>query len=97
MVNIVKNVLIMIKKYATNVFTTASKRAIQKKKKKKKRADETDDLIGNRNDNKVIGVSKTSQQNNPELVTKERNQEISKGRYISPEKRQKVIDDMRLR
>ena len=94
MVNIVKNVLIMIKKYATNVFTTASKRAIQKKKKK--RADETDDLIGNRNDNKVIGVSKTSQQNNPELVTKERNQEISKGRYISPEKRQKVIDDMRL-
>ena len=36
MVNIVKNVLIMIKKYATNVFTTASKRAIQKQKKKKK-------------------------------------------------------------
>ena len=46
-----------------------------RKKKKKKTADETDDLIGNRNDNKVIGVSKTSQQNNPELVTKERNQD----------------------
>ena len=84
----------MIKKYATNVFTTASKRAI--KKKKTKTVDETGDLIGNRNDNKVIGVSKTSQQNNPELITKERNQEIFKGRYISPEKRQKVIDDMRL-
>ena len=46
--------------------------------------------------NKITGVSKKSQQNNSETVTNENNKEIPKERYISPEKRQKNIDHLRL-
>ena len=40
-------------------------------------------------------ISKTSQQNNLEIVTNEHDKEIPKERYISPEERQKVIDNLR--
>ena len=53
----------------------------------------TDDLISNKNANKITKVSKISQQNNSESVTNEHDKEISKGRYISPEEGQKIIDD----
>ena len=43
---------------------------------------------------KIIKVSKNSQQNNSETVTSESDKEISKERYISPEERQKIIDNV---
>ena len=42
-------------------------------------------------------VSKNSQQNNSETVTNEHNKEIPKERYISPEKIQEIIDNLRLK
>ena len=39
-------------------------------------------------------VSKNSQQNNSETVTNENDKKIPKERYISPEKRQKIIDKL---
>ena len=69
---------------------TNSKRVIQKT------SEATGDLIGNKIANRITKVSKHSQQNNSERVTYEHDQEIPKERYISPEERQKIIDDMRL-
>ena len=45
---------------------------------------------------KIIKISKTSQHNNSETVTNEHDKEILKERYLSPEERQKIIDDVRL-
>ena len=78
------------KQSATDVLKTASKRAI------KKTAEVTDDLIGNKIVNRITKVSKASQQNNLTLVTNENDKETPRERYISPEKRQKIIDDLRL-
>ena len=44
---------------------------------------------------KITKVSKTLPQNNSETFTNEHD-EIPKGRYISPEERQKIIDDLKL-
>ena len=41
-------------------------------------------------------VSRSLPQNNWETITNENDKEIPKERYISPEERQKVIDDLRL-
>ena len=38
-----------------------------------------------------------SQQNNSEIVTNEHDKKIYKGGYISLEKRQKIIDELRLK
>ena len=46
---------------------------------------------------KVTKVSKNSQQNNSETVTNQLVKEIPKKRYISPEERQEVIDELRLK
>ena len=54
-------------------------------------------MIGYKITNKITKVSKNSKQNNSEAVTNENNKEIPKERYISPEKRQKIIDDLRLK
>ena len=43
---------------------------------------------------KVTRISKSSQQNNSETVTNENDKEIPKERYISPEERQKIIDNL---
>ena len=59
---------------------TASKRVVQKT------AEATGDLIGNKIADKITSLGKT---NNKE---KEERQEI----YIQPEKRQEIIDDLRL-
>ena len=45
----------------------------------------------------IIKASKNSQQNNLETITNENDKEIPKERYMSPEKRQETIDDLRLK
>ena len=76
------------KKSTADAVKTASKRAIQKTAKA------AGDLIGNKIADKITSVSKMSKkpQNN------EANDEsgVPKERYISPEKRQQIIDELRL-
>ena len=43
---------------------------------------------------KITKVLKNSQQNNSEGVTNQNDKEIPKERYISPEERQKILDDL---
>ena len=58
-----------------------------------KTAEATSDLIGNK---KVTIVSRGSPQNNSETITNEHDKEILKGRCISSEEIQKIIDDLTL-
>ena len=78
------------KQPATDTFKIASKRAIQKT------AETTGDLIGNKIAKRNTEASKILQQKNSETVTNEHDQETPKERYISPEKRQKITDNLRL-
>ena len=76
------------KKSTTDVIKPASKRGIQKT------AEGTGDLIGNKISDKITRVSKnssTGSQNN------EANDEpeAPKERYISPEKRQQITDELK--
>ena len=71
---------------ALKTDTDASKRKIQKE------AEATGYLIGNKIADEISRVSKTSPQNNSETNQKE----ILRERYISPEQKQKIIDDLRL-
>ena len=73
------------KKSTTDVIKTASKRAIQKT------AEATGDLIGN----KITSISKMSVK---ELRINDKDVEITthKKRYILPEKRQQIFDELRL-
>ena len=66
----------------------ASKRVIQKT------AEATGDLIGNKFADKITSVSKTPSNNN----NNNENVEITthKKRYISPEERQQIINELRL-
>ena len=76
------------KKSTTDAIKTALKRAIQET------AEATGDLIGNKIADKITSASKTSPQ---ELHSQnEVKIEIPKERYISPEKQQQVIDELRL-
>ena len=75
------------KKSTTNAIKTALKRAIQNT------AETTGDLIGNKIADKITSISKRpSNNNNNEDV------EITahKKRYISPEERQKIVNELRL-
>ena len=73
---------------------SASKTAIQKT------AEATGDLIGNKIADKITSVSKSSAKHSVELLSKndDSNSEMEapKKRYISPEERQQVIDELRL-
>ena len=71
-------------------FKTASKRVIQKK------AEATADFIGNKIANRITDVFRASRQNNSETITNDSDIEIPKERYISPEEKQKIVDDVRL-
>ena len=75
------------KKSAADAIKTASKREIQKI------AEATGDLIGNKIADKITSVSKKPSNNNNdngvELTT-------HKKRYISPEERQQIINELRL-
>ena len=91
--NMVKNISIVLKNLQKTI-KTASKRAIPKT------AEATSDLIGNKITDKITSVSKKIStkelHNNDE--TKEEDVEITthKKRYISPEKRQQIIDELRV-
>ena len=76
------------KKSTTDAIKTASKRAIQKT------AEATGDLIGNKIADKITSVSKKKSTNDETEVDVER--ATPKKRYISPEERQQVIDELRL-
>ena len=75
------------KKSTTDAIKTASKRAIQKT------AEATGDLIGYQIANKITSVSKKPDNNN-----NNEDAEITshKKRYISPEERQQIIDELML-
>ena len=75
-------------KSATDAIETASKRAIQKT------AEATEDLVGNKIAGKITSTSKKSR--NQEIQSNEFNNEIPKERYISPEERQQIIDELML-
>ena len=80
-----------VKQSARDEFKTASKREIQKT------AEATGNLIGNKTTNKITRVLQNSQHNNSETVTNEQDKEIPKEKYVSPEERQEIIDEMRLK
>ena len=90
----VKNFLIVQKKWTTDAIKTAWKRAIQK------RAEAAGDLISNKTADKITSISKKSSAHSTELHSKidDANSEIEvpKKRYISPEERQKIIGEIRL-
>ena len=95
-----KKLLDSAKKFTKDAIKTASKREIQKK------SEATGDLIGNKIADKIISVStglhpKSSNElhlNELHLQNNDANNEIEvpKERYISPEKRQQIIDELRL-
>ena len=99
--NIGKNVSKSLSKYsqklldhakqsATDALKTTAKRDIQKT------AEASGDLIGNKIANRITQVSRSSLQINSKTITYEHDKEIPKERYISPEQRHKIIDDLRL-
>ena len=80
------------KKSAKNAIKTASKRAT---------AETTGDLFGNKIADKITSVLKKSptELHSAELCSKElqnNEMEAPKRRYISPEERQQIIDELRL-
>ena len=76
------------KKPTTDATKTASKRAIQKT------AEATGDLIGNKIADKITIISKKPSNNNDN----DDNAELTthKKRYISPEEREQIINELRL-
>ena len=85
------------KKSATDAIKTDSKRAIQKT------AEGTGDLTGNKIADKITSTSKKSPKefhskelHSKELSSNEADNEIPKERYISPQVRQQIIDELRL-
>ena len=67
------------------------------KERFKKTADAIGDLIGNKIPNKIRKALKNSEENNSETVANEDDKEIRKERYISPEEREGIIDELRLK
>ena len=54
-------------------------------------------MIANKIANKITWVSNNLQQNNSEISTNQHDKEIPEKRYISPEERQEIIDELRLK
>ena len=76
------------KKSATDAIKTTSKRAIQKT------SEATGDLVGNKIADKITSVSKKSTK---KLPTIDEDVELTTHkRYISPEERQQIIDELSL-
>ena len=84
-----QNILDAAKKSTTNAIKTASKRAIQKT------AEATGDLIGNKIADKITSISKKPS-NNSSNVDDDVGLTTHKKRYISPEERQQIINELRL-
>ena len=87
-----QNLVDSAKKYATDAIKTASKRAIPKT------VEATGDLISNKVANKITNSSKKSSKELPstKLHSDEANNQIPKEKYISPQERQQIIDELRL-
>ena len=78
------------KKSTTNAIKTVPKTAIQKT------ADATGDLIGNKIADKITSVLQKSTRELPNNETEEDVKiDTHKKRYISPEERQQIIDELR--
>ena len=75
------------KKSATDAFKISSKGAIQKT------AEATGDLVGNKIADKISSYSKNTA-NEPH--SNDISNEIPKERYVSPQERQNIIDELRL-
>ena len=75
-------------KRGKNFATIADKKIVHKS------AEATGDLIGNKIADKITSASKKSQ--NEEIQSNEVNKGIPKERYISPKKRQKITDELKL-
>ena len=92
-VSIIKNFLIVLKNLKQMQFLTTSERAIQKT------GEATGYLIGNKIADKISSISKSTKEfHSKELhwKTNENEIKISKEKYISLEKRQQIIDELRL-
>ena len=76
------------KKSAGDAVKTVSRRAIQKT------AEATSDLIGNKIADKMASVSKKKSNNNNEDDDDDVELATHKERYISPEERQQIIDEL---
>ena len=87
LLNTAKHATKVDKKFLTDALKTASKRAIQEI------AEVTSDLIGNKIADEIKTVSKFLQNNLDEVKS---GKKIPRERYISPEKRQQTIDELRL-
>ena len=74
---------------ATDAIRTASKRAIQKT------AEATGDLIGNKIADKITTVPKKSTKKLP-TIDEDVELNTHQKRYISPEERQQIIDELSL-
>ena len=79
----------MSNKYGMKLVDTAKKSAIQKT------ADATEDLVGNKIADKLTSVSKKSTKKLP-TIDEDAELTTPKKRYISPEERQQIIDELRL-
>ena len=79
------------KKSAIDELKTSSKQIIQKT------SEATGDLIGYKIANKITKNFKNSQENNSKTVTYEHDIEIPIEKYLSPEERQEIIDELRLK
>ena len=80
------------KKSVTDAIKTAPKRVIQKT------AEATGDLIGNKIADKITSVSKKPSNDNNNNNNDNEDVELTthKRRYISPEERQQIINELRL-
>ena len=79
------------KKSTADAIKTTSKRAIQKT------AEANGDLTGNKIADKITSVSKSSTKELPNDETEvDAEKATPKERYISPEERQQIIDELRL-
>ena len=78
------------KKSVTDALKIASKRAVQKTAKA------TGDPVGNKIADKITSISKKSTDRSTELNSNESNNKVPKERYIFPQERQKIIDEVRL-
>ena len=89
-----RNFLIVLKNLQQVQKKTASKRAIQKT------GQETEDLIGNKIADKITSVSKKSSNNNINNNNINNNEYVEitalKKRYISPQERQQIVNELRL-
>ena len=77
------------KKSTTDGVKTTSKRAIQKT------AEVTGDLVDNKIAGKITSISKKATKNLP-AIDEDTELSTRKKRYISPEERQQIIDELRL-